>query len=139
MGNVKFVCWNVNGIRASVKKGFVDIVKDFDADIFMVQETKATIEIVKDIGTRLNGYYSYANEAEKKGYSGTAIFSKQEPLSEVYGFGIKEHDTEGRITGLEFDQFYILNVYVPNSGSGLKRIDYQSEKGSCGHGWWFTM
>lgn len=127
MSKLKFICWNVNGIRASVKKGFVDIVKNFDADIFMVQETKATIEIVKDIGSTLKGYHSYANEAEKKGYSGTAIFSKKEPLSEVYGFGISEHDTEGRITGLEFDQFYILNVYVPNSGSGLKRIDYRKQ------------
>jgi len=127
MAKMVFVCWNVNGIRASVKKGFIEVVNNFDADFFMVQETKATVDIVKDIGVALKGYYVYANEAQKKGYSGTAIFSKKKALSEFYELGISEHDAEGRITGLEFDQFYLLNVYVPNSGSGLKRIDYRKQ------------
>ena len=127
MGKVNIIAWNVNGIRASVKKGFIDIVKDFNADFFMVQETKATVEIVKDIGEQLEGYYSYANEANKKGYSGTAIFSKEKAISELYGFNIEEHDGEGRITCLEYASFYLINVYVPNSGSGLKRIDYRKK------------
>ncbi|HAW51271.1 MAG TPA: exodeoxyribonuclease III [Flavobacteriales bacterium] len=125
MTNYKIISWNVNGIRASVKKGFIDIVKNFDADFFLVQETKASIEIVSDICKDLPGYSVYANEAEKKGYSGTAIFSKHKPIASFTEMPIDEHNEEGRISGLEFDKFFLVNVYVPNSGNELKRLDYR--------------
>jgi exodeoxyribonuclease-3 len=108
-----------------VKKGFYDVVRQFDADVFMVQETKATVDIVKDIGKELNGYQVLANEAEKKGYSGTAVFTKLPVLSEFYKINKDEHDQEGRIIGVEFEKFFLVNVYVPNSGSELARLDYR--------------
>lgn len=122
---MKIVSWNVNGIRAQVKKDFSGFIKNMNADIILLQETKATVDIVEDIGSNFSGYSIFANEAEKKGYSGTAIFSKIKPISEQYKIEIEEHDQEGRVNVLEFDNFYLVNVYVPNAGSGLKRLDYR--------------
>ena len=120
----KFISWNVNGLRACVGKGFTDFFEKIDADIFCLQETKVSegqIEFAPE------GYYCYWNYAEKKGYSGTAIFSKEEPLNVTYGMGIEEHDHEGRVVTLEMQDFYLVNVYVPNSRDGLVRLDYRME------------
>lgn len=119
---MKLVSWNVNGLRAIYKKGFIDIFKDLDADIFCVQETKMQ---EGQIELDLDGYHEYYNYAERKGYSGTAIFTKKEPLNISYGIGIEEHDKEGRVITLEFDQFYMVNCYTPNSGRELARLDYR--------------
>lgn len=119
---MKLVSWNVNGLRAIYKKGFIDIFKDLDADIFCVQETKMQ---EGQIELDLDGYHEYYNYAERKGYSGTAIFTKKEPLNVSYGIGIEEHDKEGRVITLEFDQFYMVNCYTPNSGRELARLDYR--------------
>lgn len=119
---MKLVSWNVNGLRAIYKKGFIDIFKNLDADIFCVQETKMQ---EGQIELDLDGYYEYYNYAERKGYSGTAIFTKKEPLNVSYGIGIEEHDKEGRVITLEFDQFYMVNCYTPNSGRELARLDYR--------------
>lgn len=119
---MKLVSWNVNGLRAIYKKGFIDIFKNLDADIFCVQETKMQ---EGQIELDLDGYYEYYNYAERKGYSGTAIFTKKEPLYVSYGIGIEEHDKEGRVITLEFDQFYMVNCYTPNSGRELARLDYR--------------
>lgn len=119
---MKLVSWNVNGLRAIYKKGFIDIFKDLNADIFCVQETKMQ---EGQIELDLDGYYEYYNYAERKGYSGTAIFTKKEPLNVSYGIGIEEHDREGRVITLEFDQFYMVNCYTPNSGRELARLDYR--------------
>lgn len=119
---MKFVSWNVNGLRACLEKGFLDIMKDFDADIFALQETKMhpdQAEIVTD------GYFQYWNSAEKKGYSGTAVFTKHKPLSVSLGIGIPEHDTEGRVITLEYEDFYFVTCYTPNSQNELKRLDYR--------------
>lgn len=118
----KLISWNVNGLRACVDKGFLNFFKDIDADIFCLQETKLQ---EGQISLDLPGYYQYWNYAEKKGYSGTAIFTKQEPLSVFYGMGIEEHDHEGRVITLEFDKFYMITVYTPNSQDELKRLDYR--------------
>lgn len=118
----KLISWNVNGLRACVKKGFLDYFNEIDADIFCVQETKLQ---EGQINLELEGYYDYWNYAEKKGYSGTAVFTKEEPISVKKGIGIYEHDTEGRVLTLEFDKFYLINVYTPNSQQGLARIDYR--------------
>jgi exodeoxyribonuclease-3 len=118
----KFISWNVNGIRACVQKGFLDSFKELDADIFCLQETKLQ---AGQIDLDLPGYHQYWNYAEKKGYSGTAIFTKHEPLSVSYGIGIDEHDNEGRVITLEMRDFYLVTVYVPNSQDGLKRLDYR--------------
>lgn len=119
---MKLVSWNVNGIRACVKKGFLDYFKEVDADIFSIQETK-----LQDgqIELQLDGYEQYWNYAVKKGYSGTAVFTKETPLSVTYGIGIEEHDQEGRVITLEFGDFYLVNVYTPNSQRGLARLDYR--------------
>lgn len=119
---MKLISWNVNGIRACVKKGFLDFFKETDADIFCLQETKLQ---EGQIDLELDGYHQYWNYAERKGYSGTAIFTKQEPLSVSYGLGIKEHDQEGRVITLEFDKFYMVTVYTPNSKNELLRLDYR--------------
>ncbi|WP_027076630.1 exodeoxyribonuclease III [Maribacter antarcticus] len=124
---MKLVSWNVNGIRASVKKGFADVVADFDADIFCVQETKAQDDQVSEALTEIVGYELHSNSAERKGYSGTAILSKEKPLSFSVDMGKEEHDMEGRITHAEYEHFHSVNVYVPNSGSGLKRLDYRQK------------
>lgn len=118
----KLISWNVNGLRACVKKGFLEYFKEVDADIFCIQETKLQ---EGQIDLCLDGYYDYWNYAEKKGYSGTAVFTKEKPLSIKIGMGIEEHDTEGRILTLEFQEFYLVNVYTPNSKQGLERIDYR--------------
>lgn len=119
---MKLISWNVNGIRACVGKGFLDFFKDVDADIFCIQESKLQ---EGQIDLDLEGYHQYWNYAEKKGYSGTAIFTKQEPLDVSYGLGIEEHDKEGRIITLEFEDFYMVTVYTPNSQSELKRLEYR--------------
>ncbi|MGL5348046.1 MAG: exodeoxyribonuclease III [Peptostreptococcaceae bacterium] len=119
---MKFISWNVNGIRACVEKGFLDYFKEVDADIFCLQETKLQ---EGQINLDLEGYYQYWNYAVKKGYSGTAIFTKQKPLNVTYGIGIEEHDQEGRVITLEFDDFHFITVYTPNSQTELKRLEYR--------------
>ena len=119
---MKFVSWNVNGIRACVQKGFLDFFKEADADIFCIQVTKMQ---EGQLTLELDGYHQYWNSAVKKGYSGTAIFTKKEPVSVSYGIGIEEHDQEGRVITLEFEDFYFITVYTPNSQSELKRLDYR--------------
>jgi len=118
----KLISWNVNGLRACVKKGFVEYFKQVNADIFCIQESKLQ---EGQIDLDLEGYYSYWNYAEKKGYSGTAVFTKEEPLNVKIGMGIEEHDNEGRVITLEFNEFYLVNVYTPNSKQGLERIEYR--------------
>lgn len=119
---LKFISWNVNGLRAVAGKGFADIFRDLDADFFCLQETKLQ-EGQLDIA--FDGYTSYWNYAEKKGYSGTAIFTRHTPLSVNYGIGIADHDLEGRVITLEMQDFYLVTVYTPNSQDGLKRLDYR--------------
>ncbi len=119
---MKLVSWNVNGLRACVKKGFLDYFKEVDADIFCVQETKLQ---EGQIQLDLEGYHQYWNYAEKKGYSGTAVFTKDKPLEVRYGLGIEEHDKEGRVITLEYDDFFLVNVYTPNSQRELARLDYR--------------
>lgn len=119
---MRFVSWNVNGLRACITKGFEDSFKALDADFFCLQETKLQ-EGQTDL--KFEGYDSYWNYAEKKGYSGTAIFTKHRPLSVSYGLGIDEHDHEGRVITLEMDDFFLVTVYTPNSQDGLRRLDYR--------------
>ncbi|MCI3028012.1 exodeoxyribonuclease III [Desemzia sp. C1] len=119
---MKLISWNVNGLRAIVKKGFLDIFTELDADFFCLQETKLQ---EGQIDLDIPGYYSFWDYAEKKGYSGTAIFTKHEPLSAAYGIGVPEHDTEGRVVTLEYDNYYVVTCYTPNSQSELKRLDYR--------------
>lgn len=119
---MKMVSWNVNGLRACVTKGFVDIFNKLDADIFCLQETKLQ---EGQIDLPLEGYYQYWNYAEKKGYSGTAIFTKKEPLAVTNGIGIDEHNTEGRVITLEFEDFFFVTCYTPNSQNELKRLNYR--------------
>ena len=119
---MKLISWNVNGLRACVKKGFLDFFHEADADIFCVQETKLQ---EGQIQLEMEGYEQYWNYAEKKGYSGTAIFTKQTPLSVHYGIGIEEHDHEGRVITLEYENFFFVTVYTPNSQSELARLDYR--------------
>lgn len=119
---MKLISWNVNGLRACVQKGFLDFFHEADADIFCIQESKLQ---EGQIDLELSGYHQYWNYAVKKGYSGTAIFTKKEPLSVSYGMGIEEHDQEGRIITLEFETFYMVTVYTPNSQSELARLDYR--------------
>ena len=119
---MKFISWNVNGLRACMGKGFADFFSQQDADFFCLQETKLQ---EGQIDFAPEGYYCYWNYAEKKGYSGTAIFTKHEPLSVFYGLGVEEHDHEGRVITLEYPDFYIITVYVPNSQDGLARLPYR--------------
>lgn len=119
---MKLISWNVNGIRACVTKGFLDYFKEEDADIFCIQESKMQ---EGQLDLELEGYYQYWNYAKKKGYSGTAIFTKKEPICVNYGIGIEEHDQEGRVITLEFDNFYMVTVYTPNSQNELARLDYR--------------
>lgn len=119
---MKMVSWNVNGLRACITKGFEEFFKEIDADIFSIQETKLQ---EGQIELNFDGYRSYWNYAQKKGYSGVCVFSKTEPLSVFYGLGIDEHDNEGRLITLEFEKFYYVTAYVPNSQDGLKRLDYR--------------
>ena len=119
---MKLVSWNVNGIRACLNKGFDDFFKSINADIFCLQETKCQ---EGQVDLEYDGYESFWNSAEKKGYSGTAIFTKIKPLSVKYGIGIEEHDKEGRVITLEFDKFYMVDIYTPNSKRELERLDYR--------------
>lgn len=119
---MKFISWNVNGLRACVSKGFEDIFARLDADFVCLQETKLQ---AGQIELPFEGYQSYWDYAEKKGYSGTVIFTRHQPLSVAYGMGIEEHDHEGRVVTLEMDDFYLVNVYTPNSQDELKRLDYR--------------
>lgn len=121
---MKFISWNVNGLRACVQKGFLDFFNSIDADFFCIQESKLQ---VGHIDLDLPGYHQYWNYAEKKGYSGTAIFAKNEPLSVSYGIGIDEHDKEGRVITLEYDNFYLVTCYTPNSQNELKRLPYRMQ------------
>ena len=119
---MKLISWNVNGLRACVQKGFLDIFKELDADMFCIQESKLQ---EGQISLEQEGYHQYWNYAIKKGYSGTAIFTRREPMSVAYGIGIEEHDQEGRVITLEFAEFYLVTVYTPNSQSELARLDYR--------------
>lgn len=119
---MKFISWNVNGLRACVGKGFAESFKQLDADFFCLQETKMQ---EGQLDLNFEGYTSYWNYAEKKGYSGTAIFTKHQPISVSYGLGIEEHDHEGRVITLEMQDFYLITVYTPNSQDGLRRLDYR--------------
>ena len=119
---MRFISWNVNGIRACMEKGFMDFFKEADADIFCLQETKLQ---EGQISMELPGYYQYWNYAEKKGYSGTALFTKTEPLMVTYGMGIEEHDKEGRVITAEYEDYFFVTVYTPNAKEDLKRLDYR--------------
>jgi len=119
---MKFISWNVNGLRAVAQKGFADIFQDFDADFVCLQETKLQ---EGQIDMEFLGYRSYWNYAQKKGYSGTVIYTRLEPISVSYGIGVPEHDQEGRVVTLEMPEYYLVNVYVPNSQDGLRRLDYR--------------
>ena len=119
---MKFISWNVNGLRACVGKGFAESFKQLDADFFCLQETKMQ---EGQLDLNFEGYTSYWNYAEKKGYSGTAIFTRHQPISVSYGLGIEEHDHEGRVITLEMQDFYLITVYTPNSQDGLRRLDYR--------------
>lgn len=120
--HMKLISWNVNGIRACMQKGFLDFFRQADADIFCLQETKLQ---AGQLGLELEGYHQYWNYAVKKGYSGTAVFTRTEPLDVSYGIGMEEHDQEGRVITCEFADFYFVTVYTPNSQDGLKRLDYR--------------
>lgn len=124
----KLVSWNVNGLRACVGKGFEDVFKNLDADIFCLQETKLQ---EGQISLETEGWYQYWNYAEKKGYSGTAVFTKEKPLAVSYGLDIPRHDTEGRVITLEFENFFLVCCYTPNAQDGLKRIDYRMDWEDC--------
>ena len=120
----KMISWNVNGLRACLGKGFLEYLKESDADIFCIQESKLQEGQVE---LELPGYHQYWNYAEKKGYSGTAMFTKEEPVSVAYGLGIEEHDHEGRVITAEFPEYYVVTCYTPNSQDGLKRLDYRMQ------------
>ena len=121
---IRFISWNVNGLRACVGKGFEDIFRELDADFFCLQETKMQ---AGQLDLQFDGYHSFLNYADKKGYSGTAIYTRHEPLSVAYGIGIDEHDHEGRVITLEMPQFYLVTVYTPNSQDELRRLDYRMQ------------
>lgn len=121
---MRFISWNVNGLRACLDKGFLDFFNTIDADFFCLQETKLQPE---QIALELPGYHLYWNSAEKKGYSGTAIFSKYQPIAVNYGIGIDQHDHEGRVITLEMDDFFLVNVYTPNAQAELARLDYRMQ------------
>ena len=123
---MKLISWNVNGLRAAMQKGFSDFFKQADADIFCIQETKMQEDQIDiSIQNLFQNYHSYWNSAIKKGYSGTAVFTKQKPLNVTYGIGKEEHDQEGRIITLEFETFYLVNCYTPNSKRELERLSYR--------------
>ena len=121
---MKLISWNVNGIRACIQKGFIDIFNELDADICCIQESKLS---EGQLELDIPGYYQYWNYAKKKGYSGTAVFAKKEPVNVTYGLGIEEHDNEGRVITLEYEEFYLVTVYTPNSQTELKRLDYRMQ------------
>ncbi|MBX2970217.1 MAG: exodeoxyribonuclease III [Cyclobacteriaceae bacterium] len=128
MAVLNLVCWNVNGIRAIIKKDFLKDVKAMAPDMLCLQETKATVEDVKSVMELLPEYKSYVNASKaRQGYSGTAILTKTEPISVTYDMAIEEHDQEGRVVTAEFDNFFLVTVYTPNAGEGLKRLEYRSK------------
>lgn len=122
---MKIISWNVNGIRAAIRKGFADFMKEHKPDIICIQETKAREE---DVDLELSGYELYWNSAEKKGYSGTAIFTKISPLNVTRGMGVKKHDTEGRVLTAEYKDYFLVSVYTPNSKRGLERLPYREKE-----------
>lgn len=122
---MKLISWNVNGIRATLKKGFDENLATMAPDVLCLQETKAQDDQVKEALAGVEGFYVYSNSAVRKGYSGTAVLSKTEPTNVEYDLGIEEHDQEGRVITVEYDSFFVVNVYVPNSGSELARLDYR--------------
>ena len=122
---MRIVSFNVNGIRAITKKDFFDDLAKMNADVLCLQETKSTVDQLKEALESVDGYFIYGNEAERKGYSGTAILSRTEPISVQYDMGIDEHDKEGRVICAEYADFFVITVYVPNSGSDLRRLDYR--------------
>lgn len=125
---MKLVSWNVNGLRAVCKKGFLDFFKEIDADIFCIQETKMQETQLDELENfDLGSYFKYFNSAEKKGYSGTAIFTKEKPINVTYGINIEKHDKEGRVITAEYEKFYLVNVYTPNSKKELERLEYRQE------------
>jgi len=125
---MKIISWNVNGVRAIMKKDFQKSITNLDADILCLQETKANTEQVKIALALVDGYHIYANSSKaRKGYSGTAILSKQKPINVTYDMGIEEHDQEGRVIAAEYENYYVVTVYVPNSGNELVRLDYRSQ------------
>lgn len=125
---MKLISWNVNGLRAVVNKGFKEFFKEIDADIFSIQETKMQEEqLDENILNIFKEYNTYWNSAEKKGYSGTAIFTKEKPIKVTYGIGKEEHDKEGRVITLEFEKFFLVNIYTPNSKRELERLEYRQE------------
>lgn len=124
---MKLISWNVNGVRAVAKKGFAEQVKAWNADFICLQETKAQDDEVRQALSNLNGYEIFSTSAVRKGYSGTGILTRHRPLNVSYGIGIEEHDQEGRVVTAEYDQFYVLTTYVPNSGSELARLDYRQQ------------
>ena len=124
---MKLISWNVNGVRAIAKKGFIDLIKQLNPDILCLQETKAQDDQVKEALQELDEYQLLVNSAVKKGYSGTAILTKHSPLACTYGIGIEEHDQEGRVICAEFSDYYLVTVYTPNSGSELKRLTYRQQ------------
>ena len=124
---MKIISWNVNGVRAVAKKGLLDIIGELNPDIMCFQETKAQPDQVQEVFDGLEGYHVFANSAEKKGYSSTAIISKEPPLSVVNDMGIAIHDTEGRVMAAEFNDFYVVTVYTPNSKAELLRLDYRAQ------------
>lgn len=124
---MRLISWNVNGIRAVMKKDFADSLHGMAADVICLQETKAQDDQVVEALERIDGYHIYCNSADKKGYSGTAILSKTEPLGIQFDMGIPEHDQEGRVIAAEFDDYYLVTVYTPNSGSELKRLKYRQQ------------
>ena len=121
---MKMISWNVNGLRACLQKGFMDFFREIDADIFCLQETKLQAD---QHDLELPGYHQYWNYAEKKGYSGTALFTRKEPMAVTYGIGVEEHDHEGRVITAEFEDYYVITVYVPNSQRELTRLDYRMQ------------
>ncbi len=121
---MKLISWNVNGLRACVQKGFLEYFKEADADIFCLQETKMQ---PGQLELELPGYHQYWNSAEKKGYSGTAVFTRKEPLQVTYGIGVEEHDHEGRVITAEYEEFFVITVYVPNSQRELTRLEYRMQ------------
>lgn len=125
---MKLISWNVNGLRAVVNKGFSEFFKEIDADIFSIQETKMQEDqLEENILSIFKEYHTYWNSAEKKGYSGTAIFTKEKPIKVTYGIGKEEHDKEGRVITLEFEKFFLINIYTPNSKRELERLEYRQE------------
>ena len=125
---MKLISWNVNGVRAIMKKDFQKSVDELDADLLCLQETKANAEQVKIALELVTGYHVYANASKaRKGYSGTAILSRKEPISVIYDLGVEEHDKEGRVIAAEFEDYFVVTVYVPNSGNELVRLDYRAQ------------